>query len=875
MDPAYVEVLETNKVLRDELNSEININILNEKKICKYLYELEQCHKTITFQDTTIITQESENQELKFQVSKLKKCLRIVLEDIKKKESYISYLEQELINFEDEDIQRHLDDVRLYFQNRIQIPFKRRQKHIKYTKWKDREKNSRQIINNLNQQIFALQNNPLPNPNIAAIQEVMKIILTRTTRNINESCHPLGCNAFDAAQRTNVIKRKMAGRFFPVPAQNPYNANANIVTEAEMLNWMQSRYREIMVGSTQAALKALMNEKFSMLDTPDTYEKRIKPFVQGIPFVDLLPYLYNHIPDNLEMRIRITAPANLEAFFTELRNKWLESGGLLEKLVDIAVRLGYSGDLSDPIAIHKFRAYATKKKPTKIIYKCSNCEKLGHRKNNCPSLKDKRSKKVNYTYQSELENSDQENKSIIVLEDSDEEGFEAEESTSNNEPQLCFTQEVFLESLKYMISELIPNCPKEILFEMRTFLNNLIIKMKDQFDLHYEKKYIAKERNKIWENITKKYLTIFQPFIELLNRQSPDSSSHKETNQVSLTLSEAHNYDHVPSSDVTLNHAIKVYQEAQITRNWPNPFEIDFLKIEPNDIATILYKIGELIIAHAILDTSADDSLFTDDIPIHLGIKIDKKNVHKLIGAVRDSQSIGTSYNVPITIDSGENSITVHENMSVIPTKKDRNRKNISIMILGTKWQHCVRWNPIVKGEFTVTNNGKTITIPISTRKEVRNAFNIEKLQELEKRLIKTEEWLDMSLDARKILAEKYSQFSDVTIHVPKIDFGFLKWNPIVKGEFTVTNNGKTITIPISTRKEVRNAFNIEKLQELEKRLIKTEEWLDMSLDARKILAEKYSQFSDVTIHVPKIDFGFLKYFDFLRFMQNPFYIWK
>ncbi|RHZ52597.1 hypothetical protein Glove_460g67 [Diversispora epigaea] len=30
-----------------------------------------------------------------------------------------------------------------------------------------------------------------------------------------------------------------------------------------------------------------------------------------------------------------------------------------------------------------------------------------------------------------------------------------------------------------------------------------------------------------------------------------------------------------------------------------------------------------------------------------------------------------------------------------------------------------------------------------------------------------------------------------------------------------------------------------------------------------------------ITIHVPKIDFGFLRYFDFLRFMQNLFYIWK
>ncbi|CAG8757824.1 14883_t:CDS:1, partial [Acaulospora morrowiae] len=53
-------------------------------------------------------------------------------------------------------------------------------------------------------------------------------------------------------------------------------------------------------------------------------------------------------------------------------------------------------------------------------------------------------------------------------------------------------------------------------------------------------------------------------------------------------------------------------------------------------------------------------------------IKIDKKNVHKLTGAVGDSQSIGTTYNVPITIGTEKDSITVSEKeISVIPTKKD------------------------------------------------------------------------------------------------------------------------------------------------------------------------------------------------------------
>ncbi|CAG8515788.1 13214_t:CDS:2 [Ambispora leptoticha] len=140
-------------------------------------------------------------------------------------------------------------------------------------------------------------------------------------------------------------------------------------------------------------------------------------------------------------------------------------------------------------------------------------------------------------------------------------------------------------------------------------------------------------------------------------------------------------------------------------------------------------KIGNLIIAHVILDTDADSSIFTDNIPKYLGIKIDKKNIHKLTGTVRDFQSIDTSYNIPITIGTGEDFITVPENeISVIPTKKDRYGKDISIMILDIKWQYHVRWDLIVKEEFTTIHNGKIIIIFLSTHKESHNVFNSEKL---------------------------------------------------------------------------------------------------------------------------------------------------
>ena len=42
---------------------------------------------------------------------------------------------------------------------------------------------------------------------------------------------------------------------------------------------------------------------------------------------DAIPYLFNHLPFDLEIRVRIANPTTINAFFTELRNKWHESAG--------------------------------------------------------------------------------------------------------------------------------------------------------------------------------------------------------------------------------------------------------------------------------------------------------------------------------------------------------------------------------------------------------------------------------------------------------------------------------------------------------------------------------------------------------------------
>ena len=51
-------------------------------------------------------------------------------------------------------------------------------------------------------------------------------------RAINETAHPLQVVGFNALQRTNIMKSKMTGRFFPVPDNNPY-AQGNPVINTE------------------------------------------------------------------------------------------------------------------------------------------------------------------------------------------------------------------------------------------------------------------------------------------------------------------------------------------------------------------------------------------------------------------------------------------------------------------------------------------------------------------------------------------------------------------------------------------------------------------------------------------------------------------
>ncbi|CAB5340044.1 unnamed protein product [Rhizophagus irregularis] len=99
-DPTYSQLLDTNQELRGELQDEIFINKSNEKKIRSLVKELEQCYRTISIQDNTIIAHEKEIEKLKSEISDLRKQLRVLQQDKKFKDEVRSIQDGRIIELE-------------------------------------------------------------------------------------------------------------------------------------------------------------------------------------------------------------------------------------------------------------------------------------------------------------------------------------------------------------------------------------------------------------------------------------------------------------------------------------------------------------------------------------------------------------------------------------------------------------------------------------------------------------------------------------------------------------------------------------------------------------------------------------------------------
>lgn len=193
-----------------------------------------------------------------------------------------------------------------------------------------------------------------------------------------------------------------------------------------------------------------------------------------MPDADAMPYLYNHLPEGLEMRVKIANPANIQTFFSELRTKWhesysgrnqipsiqkpssIENTKAMDFIVRLAKDLQYTGLSSDREAQEIFiydelkkrlghksahiqkspfdiNTYATKKiKKGKIIRRlCLLCRRGRHTRVNCPRAK--RTKKVNYIYHDDNDDSNESEEEYIIEEEDNEEYNDDEYDDDDNE----------------------------------------------------------------------------------------------------------------------------------------------------------------------------------------------------------------------------------------------------------------------------------------------------------------------------------------------------------------------------------------------------------------------------------------------------------
>ncbi|RHZ80452.1 hypothetical protein Glove_135g73 [Diversispora epigaea] len=218
---------------------------------------------------------------------------------------------------------------------------------LKWGKWKNRSRNAEQLILNLQGQILLLQNNQANMTTIVDVMQTMTPLLANIPQYIGQenpeeyyerilrvfeyaqpviaSANANVNNTFVDANKCDVLKTKMAGKYTPVPGNDPYTAgNPAINTPATFLAWLKGKYSTETVGSKRMAERFLSQEQFNPTDTPDMYKERIRPYLTYIAYADLLPYLYDHLPENIEVRMRINPPADINAFFISLTTIYRE-----------------------------------------------------------------------------------------------------------------------------------------------------------------------------------------------------------------------------------------------------------------------------------------------------------------------------------------------------------------------------------------------------------------------------------------------------------------------------------------------------------------------------------------------------------------------
>ncbi|CAB4466980.1 unnamed protein product [Rhizophagus irregularis] len=332
------------------------------------------------------------------------------------------------------------------------------------------------------------------------------------------------------------------------------------------------------------------------------------------------------------MKIRIANPANLDAFFDEVRNKWLESEENLihfpvhnQLLLSVNVPLqkqyvppnpqnnksqhyleliaeyfGYPDDHPrKPENLFNFietEFNDSSKRNAKSVRHCSNCGKSGHTKKTC-SNKKKSSKSVNFVGVSESESSSESSSDETICYNayaSSSEETETDITTRTKKQQKNSkklekpvsangAQNIFRSSFKSLIGPLVSRYPKEILLEILLFINRQYTGLKDQPLSHFLENYSTKEKEKAWEHNTAIYTDLLHPLVEaVIHFQTNSKAQQVNESALQNQQNSTNNERTLPEVEMKSNRAKKM--DAVSNQQFPILSRKDTLEASNNTL---------------------------------------------------------------------------------------------------------------------------------------------------------------------------------------------------------------------------------------------------------------------------------------------------
>ncbi|RIA84136.1 hypothetical protein C1645_832721 [Glomus cerebriforme] len=455
-DPAYSQLLDTNQELRSELRDEISINKSNEKKLHSLVKELEQCYRTISLQDNTIIAHEKEIEKLKSEISNLRKQLRVLQQDKKFKDEVGSIQDGRIIELENK-VERLKARIRILIDKKIPID--------------NLDMATTNLIANMVSEDtiwITLQNitterdqyQNLLNDSIWRVQELLRekfakqILCQRNVNLLQQNTRQLQTNTQNQGQilalQNNPLGNMADARRLPV-----LNLIAPILAKNKPYTGQEPSddYLDRLIQSISFA-----QGHMTVLENANArdFDDAVKCVADGD--AQTVRFLKNHLSGDFYTWMRAVAPASIDAFFTQLKDMWLkrapnlngaqnyqsnssaeidklnskiasleaqlvqpiqaqsQNNDALEKMYIRAVRLempvdapkdltsldNYINDeLIRRLGIANTNYTKLSKKYSQMVnvvkklakHKCSNCDKAGHNSRKCPRKNKSKSKK--------------------------------------------------------------------------------------------------------------------------------------------------------------------------------------------------------------------------------------------------------------------------------------------------------------------------------------------------------------------------------------------------------------------------------------------------------------------------------------------------